>query len=161
MKMKSQNGFVLSILSEMELFSEIDYNSLVILSNLFEERVYNQAEIIFKEDSIGTSMMMITSGEVRISQISGPQTEEALIILKNGDVFGEMALLDDMPRSATAIANTNVIIFEVQREKFLSFLENNKEAGVKILMKLAKILSSRLRETDAKVKAFVSLTKWI
>lgn len=159
--MKSQNGFVLGVLSEIELFSEIDYNSLVILSNLFEERVYNQAEIIFKEDSIGTSMMMITSGEVRISQIPDPQTEEALIILKKGDVFGEMALLEDMPRSATAIANTNVIIFEVQREKFLSFLENNKEAGVKILMKLAKILSSRLRETDAKVKAFVSLTKWI
>jgi CRP-like cAMP-binding protein len=159
--MKSQNGLVLGVLSEMELFSEIDYNFLVILSNLFEERVYNQAEIIFKEDSIGTSMMMITSGEVRISQISDQQTEEALIILKKGDVFGEMALLDDMPRSATAIANTNVIIFEIQRERFLNFIENNKEAGVKILMKLAKILSSRLRETDAKVKAFVSLTKWI
>lgn len=159
--MKSQNGFVLSILKEMELFSEIDYNSLVILSNLFKERVYNQAEIIFKEDSIGTSMMMITSGEVRISQISDQQTEEALIVLKKGDVFGEMALLDDMPRSATAIANTNVIIFEIQRERFLNFIENNKEAGVKILMKLAKILSSRLRETDAKVKAFVSLTKWL
>lgn len=159
--MKSQNGFVLGVLSEMELFSEVDYNSLVILSNLFEERVYNQAEIIFEEDSIGTSMMMITSGEVRISQMSDPQTEEALIVLKKGDVFGEMALLDDMPRSATAIANTNVIIFEIQRERFLNFIENNKEAGVKILMKLAKILSSRLRETDAKVKAFVSLTKWI
>ncbi len=159
--MESRNGFVLGVLSEMELFSEIDFNSLVILSNLFEERVYNQEEIIFKEDSIGTSMMMITSGEVRISQISDPQTEEALIVLKKGDVFGEMALLDDMPRSATAIANTNVIIFEIQRERFLNFIENNKEAGVKILMKLAKILSSRLRETDAKVKAFVSLTKWI
>ncbi len=158
--MESRNGFVLGVLSEMELFSEIDFNSLVILSNLFEERVYNQEEIIFKEDSIGTSMMMITSGEVRISQISDPQTEEALIVLKKGDVFGEMALLDDMPRSATAIANTNVIIFEIQRERFLNFIENNKEAGVKILMKLAKILSSRLRETDAKVKAFVSLTKW-
>jgi len=159
--MKSQNGFVLDILTEIELFSELDYNSLINLSNLFEEKIYNQDEIIFKEDSIGTSMMMITSGEVRISQISDPQTEEALIILKKGDVFGEMALLEDMPRSATAIANTNVIIFEIQREKFLNFLENNKEAGVKILMKLAKILSSRLRETDAKVKAFVSLTKWI
>ena len=159
--MESRNGFVLGVLSEMELFSEIDFNSLVILSNLFEERVYNQEEIIFKEDSIGTSMMMITSGEVRISQISDPQTEEALIVLKKWDVFGEMALLDDMPRSATAIANTNVIIFEIQRERFLNFIENNKEAGVKILMKLAKILSSRLRETDAKVKAFVSLTKWI
>lgn len=159
--MKSQNGFLLDILTEIELFSELDYNSLTNLSNLFEEKIYNQDEIIFKEDSIGTSMMMITSGEVRISQISDPQTEEALIILKKGDVFGEMALLEDMPRSATVIANTNVIIFEVQREKFLNFLENNKEAGVKILMKLAKILSSRLRETDAKVKAFVSLTKWI
>ena len=106
-------------------------------------------------------MMMITSGEVRISQISDPQTEEALIVLKKGDVFGEMALLDDMPRSATAIANTNVIIFEIQRGRFLNFIETNKGAGVKILMKLAKILSSRLRETDAKVKAFVSLTKWI
>ena len=159
--MESRNGFVLGVLAEIELFSELDYNSLVILSNLFEERIYNQEEIIFKEDSIGTSMMMITSGEVRISQISDPQTEEALIVLKKGDVFGEMALLDDMPRSATAIANTNVIIFEIQRGRFLNFIENNKGAGVKILMKLAKILSSRLRETDAKVKAFVSLTKWI
>jgi len=130
--MESRNGFVLGVLAEIELFSELDYNSLVILSNLFEERIYNQEEIIFKEDSIGTSMMMITSGEVRISQISDPQTEEALIVLKKGDVFGEMALLDDMPRSATAIANTNVIIFEIQRGRFLNFIENNKGAGVKI-----------------------------
>lgn len=158
--MESSIELVLDILRSMEIFADLEYQPLYELSQLFVERVYNEGEIIFEEDSIGTTMMVITSGKVRISQRPDPQTEEALIMLKKGDVFGEMALLEEMPRTATAIAHTNVIILEVRREDFLQFIHAHPEHGIKILLRLARILSSRLRETDLKLKAFVTLSKW-
>lgn len=159
--MAYENGFVLSILEGLDLFSQLSGSALRELSLLFEERIFNEGEIIFEEDSVGNSMMVITSGEVRVSQRTDPNTEEALIVLKEGDVFGEMALLDDLPRSATTIAHTNVIIFEISRPKFLHYIKNNCTDGVLILLKLAKIMSARLREADNKLKAFVNLSQWI
>jgi CRP-like cAMP-binding protein len=81
--------------------------------------------------------------------------------LKKGDVFGEMALLEDLPRSATTIAHTSVITLEISRDDFLNYIYKNSENGVKILLKLSRILSSRLRETDVKLKTFVSLSRWL
>lgn len=159
--MAYENGFVLSILEGLDIFSQLGNQALRELSLLFEERIFNEGETIFEEDSIGNSMMVITSGEVRVSQRTDPNTEEALIVLKEGDVFGEMALIDDLPRSATTIAHTNVIIFEISRPKFLHYIKNNCEDGVLILLKLAKIMSARLREADNKLKAFVNLSQWI
>lgn len=159
--MANENGFVLSILEGLDIFSQLDSKALRELSLLFEERIFNKGETIFEEDSVGNSMMVITSGEVRVSQRTDPNTEEALIVLKEGDVFGEMALIDDLPRSATTIAHTDVIIFEISRPKFLHYIKDNCEDGVLILLKLAKIMSARLREADNKLKAFVNLSQWI
>lgn len=158
---EENDEYVLSILKELDIFSDLDFQSLRDLRNLCEQKVFEGGEVIFEEDSLGNSMMVITSGEVRISQKSDSDTEEALVILKKGDLFGEMALVDDLPRSAVAIAHTNVIVLEIARDKFMRFIEEDPKSGVNILIKLAKILSSRLRETDTKLKAFVSLTKWI
>ena len=152
---------MLSILKKLDIFSDIDAHALRGLSLLFEEKIFNQGEIIFEEGSIGNSMMIITSGEVRVSQTSDSEMEEALIILKEGDVFGEMALIEGLPRSATIIAHTDVIIFEISRSSFLDYLEKDCKNGILIVLKLARILSSRLRETDNKLKAFVHLTQWI
>jgi CRP-like cAMP-binding protein len=158
--MEAVDNFVVNLLKGMEIFSDLDFQPLKELSQLFEENIYNEGDIIFEEDSIGNSMMIITSGKVRISQRPDPDSEEALIFLSRGDIFGEMALLDDLPRSATAIAHSDVIIFEISRKNFLYFIDLNTAAGVKILFKLAKILSSRLRETDLKLKTFITLSKW-
>ena len=106
-------------------------------------------------------MMIIASGEVRVSQTPGDNTEETLVVLKKGDVFGEMSLLEGLPRSATTIAHTNVIVLEITRSDFLDYLEKDSESGVKILLKLCRTLSSRLRETDVKLKTFISLSQWI
>jgi CRP/FNR family cyclic AMP-dependent transcriptional regulator len=159
--MELNDNFVLSILKGLEIFSDLDEQALMELGQLFKERIYDQKEVIFEEGSIGNSMMVIASGEVRISQIPDPKTEETLMILKKGDVFGEMGLLDDLPRSATPIAHTNVITLEISRDDFINYVLKNCENGVKILLKLSRTLSSRLRETDAKLKAFVSLSQWL
>jgi CRP/FNR family cyclic AMP-dependent transcriptional regulator len=104
---------------------------------------------------------VIISGEVRISQRADVSGEETLIVLKQGDFFGEMALLEDLPRSATAIAHSDTFMLEISRDKFLRFIEKDTVSGVKILFTLANILSSRLREADIKIKAFVNLSQWI
>jgi CRP-like cAMP-binding protein len=158
------NSFVVSMLKGLNIFADLDNASLLELGRLFKEKVFEQQEIIFDEGSIGNSMLIITSGEVRITQkadsCTESEAEEALVILKKGDVFGEMALLEDLPRSATTIAHTGVITLEISRDDFLNYINNNCENGVKILLKLSRILSSRLRETDVKLKTFVSLSRW-
>jgi CRP-like cAMP-binding protein len=131
------------------------------LSHLFEEKEYRQEEVILEEGSIGTSMMIIAQGKVRVSQKSDQKNEEALKVLQTGEVFGEMALLEDLPRSAMVIAHTNVIIVSIERVNFMSFLERDPRNGLKIMLKLARILSERLREADMKLKTFVNLTQWI
>jgi CRP/FNR family transcriptional regulator, cyclic AMP receptor protein len=159
--MGNQNDFVLNVLKGLAIFSDLDDHAVRDLSAMFEERIYVQGEIIFEEGTVGNSMMVITSGQVRISQTQGPDVEEALIILKEGDVFGEMALIEDLPRSATTIAHTNVIIFEISRDHFLNYIGRDCSNGLKIVLKLARTLSSRLRETDNKLKAFVNMSQWI
>jgi CRP/FNR family cyclic AMP-dependent transcriptional regulator len=154
-------SFVAEILGGVTIFSDLDALSLSELGRFFTERVFDQQEVIFNEGSIGNTMMIITSGEVRVTQESTPNEEEALVILKKGDVFGEMALLEDLPRSATAIAHTSVITLEISRDDFLNYIRENSENGVKILLKLSRILSARLREADVKLKTFVSLSRWL
>ena len=159
--MQYHEDFIAGILKRLSIFSDLAPPALLKLSSHFKEKVFKVGDTIFTEDSIGNSMMIITSGEVRVSQKSDPNNEEALIVLKKGDLFGEMGLLEDLPRSATVIAHSNVVMLEIAREDFLDFITKESEAGVKILLKLSRILSSRLRETDTKLKTFISLTMWL
>ncbi len=157
---QNKDNFI-AILKDLDIFAEVDYNALSVLCGMFEEKIYTQDDIIFKENSMGDSMMVVASGKVRISQVMDSAAEEALVVLKKGEHFGEMALLEELPRSATVFAHTNAIIFEISREKFMNFLSSFPGDGIKILLKLSRELSSRLRETDNKLKAFMSMTKWL
>jgi CRP-like cAMP-binding protein len=159
--MQQANGSILEFFKKVEIFSGLEDRALHELSNLFAEKNYKQGDIIFDEESMGNTMMIIYSGEVRVSQTPNPDTEEALIVLKKGDFFGEMAVLEDLPRSATTIAHTDANILEITREHFWKFIELDNNSGLKIVTKLARIISGRLREADKKLKAFTDLTKWI
>jgi CRP/FNR family cyclic AMP-dependent transcriptional regulator len=159
--MKLNDDFILDLLQGLDIFENVDSPSLVELGRLFKERIFTQDEIIFQEGSVGGTMMIIASGEVRVSQKMSSDSEEALIILKKGDIFGEMALLEELPRSATVIAHTNAITLEISREDFLDYIRKDCQNGVNILLKLGKILSSRLRETNVKLKAFVTFSQWL
>lgn len=159
--MEKEKEPILDFFKNVAIFSDLDDRALHELSNLFLEKEYKQGDTIFSEDSIGNTMMIIYTGEVRVSQTPNPETEEALIVLKKGDFFGEMAMLEELPRSATTIAHTDCVILEINRNHFMNFVEVDSNSGIKILIKLAKIVSARLREADKKLKAFTDLTKWI
>jgi len=159
--MKEPGAIVSAVLHDIHLFADLAAADLQGLAALFGQRRFRKGETVFDEDSPGNSMMVIVAGEVRVSQKSGMHLEEALSILTKGDCFGEMALLENQPRSATVIAHTDLVILEISRDSFLAFVSSHPEAGVKILLALARRLSARLREADNKIRSFVSLSQWV
>jgi CRP-like cAMP-binding protein len=159
--MNQGQDIIIEILHKLPLFSELQSAAIKELTFLAEERLFHQGETIFEENASGNSIMVIISGEVRITQRARVSGEETLTVLRQGDFFGEMALLEELPRSATAIAHSDTCMLEISRDKFLRFIEKDAASGVKILFTLARILSSRLREADVKIKAFVNLSQWI
>jgi CRP/FNR family cyclic AMP-dependent transcriptional regulator len=159
--MSADKDIIIEILKKLSLFGDLGYGAIKELSYLFAERVFQGGETIFEENDTGNSLLVIISGEVRITQRADVSGEETLTVLKKGDFFGEMALLEDLPRSATAIAHSDTFIMEISRERFMHFIEKDPVSGVKILVSLSRSLSARLREADGKIKAFVNLSQWI
>lgn len=158
--MKGKESFF-EILKGAKLLFGLKTESLSRFGEVFSKKTYDTNKTIFSEGDLNSSMMIITKGKVRISQFSESGAEEALIVLKKGDIFGEMAMLEDMPRSAAAIADTDTEIYEITKNDFNRYIRLNPEDGVKILHNLCRTLSSRLRDADVKLKYFVSLSQWI
>jgi len=124
-----------------EAFQPADRNQLASLLRL---RLIVKGNTLFRKGDEGTALYIILQGCIKIS-ISGKAGEEvALAILGRGDFFGEMALLDGMPRSADAVALEDSHLYVLNRKDFLSFLIQNEAAVQAILF----ALSLRLRRTD-------------
>ena len=88
-------------LARVDLFSSLDKKELQLLAHSCQERVYSAGGTLFSEGDAGVGLYVVKSGRVRLSQ--GTMGED-LALVGAGDVIGEMALLDDYPRSATATA---------------------------------------------------------
>ncbi len=122
-------------------------------------KTFKEGEIIFKEGDEGNYFCIILDGSVRISTMIPEIGEEALSIIYKGDFFGEMALIDIAPRSATAIAHTDTTLLVVPKKKFDELVSKNNPAAYWFLWGLAKKLSQRLRETDERLKAILALIR--
>jgi len=108
---------------------------------------FGGGESIFSEGELGTEMYMIQEGQVEIlKSIRGESTQLAL--LDKGDFFGEMAILEDLPRTASARAATAVKLLMINGSTFDQMLRSNPEIAVRMMRKLSR----RLRETDAMLR---------
>jgi CRP-like cAMP-binding protein len=108
---------------------------------------YRKGEIIFLEGSQGETAYIIESGRVEISDW-GEGHKRVLGVLRENDIFGEMGLIDGLPRSATAMALEDSEVYVLDRETFNSLAKQNPE----IIMPIFKVLSLRLRETMKQLK---------
>lgn len=112
--------------------------------------VFDAGERIFAQGDLGTEMFIIQEGEVNIvKHIAGE--EHILSRLEKGDFFGEMALLEAMPRTADAIAITEVRVVAINGSRFDEMLRRNPEVAVRIIRKYSK----RLREANELLERLV------
>ena len=112
-------------------------------------------EYLFREGDPGDRLYLIAEGAVRISrQISG-MGEEALVVLKEGAYFGEMALFDGQPRSTDAIVDSRCLLVSITRDAFMEVMEADKEMAYKVLMAMVGVLSERLRMSNEQLRSIM------
>jgi CRP-like cAMP-binding protein/cytochrome c-type biogenesis protein CcmH/NrfG len=124
---------------------------LRLLATFSSEEMYKAGQKIFVEGEQGDKLYIILDGEVRISKFIPGVGEEALAILERGDFFGEMALIDNAPRSADAISHTDVTVLPLQSRLLTEILSRDVDSSYQFLYILCKILSRRLREINLKI----------
>jgi CRP-like cAMP-binding protein len=145
------------LLSKISLFSALQPSYLRRIANLGIEEDYPNGAVIFKEGAKGDKMYLILSGAVRISRQVPGMGEEALAVLRAGTHFGEMALIDDFPRSADAVAHEACRLFVVRKEDMEDLLFVDRDLAYDLLWSFVRTLSSRLRETNDKM-TFMAVT---
>jgi CRP-like cAMP-binding protein len=112
-------------------------------------REVKAGEVIFTEGDLGTEMFIVHEGKVEIlKEVEGGESKP-LVAFEKGDFFGEMAILEDLPRTATARAVTDSTLLSINGSTFDQMLRANPEIAVRMMRKLSR----RLRETDALLKS--------
>ncbi len=145
-----QPSYRLLRLSGVSLFATLSPRELRIIDGMLHDRHYLANEIIFDEGEEGQALYILLSGSVRIMR-NRDRGNEIIADLTTGDFFGDLALLDNTPRSAQARAAENCEIAVFFRADFSSLLETNAVIGYKISLELARLNSRRLRESMAGV----------
>jgi len=143
-------------LKKIYLFQNLTNEELTSVARIGATESFKEGDPIFKEGSVGDKLYIIVSGSVRISR-KIDHSEEALAILKPGDFFGEMALIEDIERSADAIAHEDSSLLTIKKDDFESLLFVDKELAYSILWSFVRTLSARLRETNEKIKSLLNM----
>lgn len=146
-----------AMLAKVPLFEGLTPAALELVAAVASEEAYPTGHVIFEHGDIGDKIYIIMDGRVRISRNVPGMGEEALAVLNPGAIFGEMALLDDTPRSADARVHEKCRMMVLNRENFEDLLFLNKELAYEVLWSMVRILSSRLRDTTDKL-TFLSVS---
>ncbi len=133
------------ILKQVPIFSELKKSELREFERIIHQRYYKKDEVIFYEGEPGLGMYIIESGSIKIFKDYDSKHKEELATLKVGDFCGEMALLDESPRSATAVAAEPTTLIGIFRPDMFSLIEKKSHLGNKILIRLAQMIAERLR----------------
>lgn len=136
--MFDSSGSAANVLTKVPFFSELDKSDAETLAARLVPRRFGTDQIIFHHGDPGGLLYIITAGKVKITH-SMPDGQEALLaILGAGDFFGELALLDDAPRSATAEAMEDTETLTLHRDEFIRFINKNPEFAYQVMRTLAK-----------------------
>ncbi len=139
-----QEYYVISYLKAVPLFSSLDMSELDIIYLHSSRMKYPKKKVIFLENEDGDKLYVILKGSVKIIKVSEAGEEIILAILREGEFFGDMSLLDGKPRSATVITNEDSQLLIIDRTNF----EKMVLTYPKISLKIMRELTSRLRKAD-------------
>ncbi|HYY94716.1 MAG TPA: DUF1003 domain-containing protein [Pyrinomonadaceae bacterium] len=142
----------LEAIRSVPLFASLDDETASALRALLEVEQRSAGSSLFQTGDAGDSMYLIEGGRVRIHIRDADGDDVTLAELARGDFFGEMALLDGKPRSASAMVVEDARLAVLQRDDFLAFVRRNPEVSLRMLA----AITTRLRRTDDLLRQRVS-----
>ncbi len=144
-------------LGRVPLFEGLTPIALELIGRVASEETHKLGTKLFQHGDLGDKLYVIVEGKVRISRQVAGMGEEALAVLGPGSVFGEMALLDDAPRSADAVVHERCRLIALPKDAFNDLLFLHKDLAYEVLWSVVRMLTQRLRETNDKL-TFLSVT---
>lgn len=136
------------LLKDVELFSGLDDQDLSEVASIFKELRLQRGEVIAEQGTPGDALYLVTRGFVEVARESGPSSApQVLVNLGKGQIFGEMSLVDQGPRSATVRAISDpTIVQTATREDFEALCSKNTRIGYIVMRNIAADLSFKLRQ---------------
>ena len=141
----------LSVLRKHPYFADLEPEAFEQLCRYAKHATLKRGASIFSKGDPGNSLVAVISGTVKISVSSADGRSAILNLIGPGEIFGEIAVLDDQPRTADATANTNCEIFVIDRREFLPFVRSQPA----LAMKFIELLCARLRWTSDQVEQVI------
>lgn len=138
-----------AFLRSLALFRDLGDRELGHLAHCLHARTYHQGETLFLEGDIGRALFVLESGKVELTRAAG-KDEDVIYTVQPGEFFGEMALLEQLPRTASARAAERSHLYLLYRSKLDSLLHHYPRIGASIMGTLAQMLSARLRRLSAR-----------
>jgi CRP-like cAMP-binding protein len=143
----------IEVLRKVPLFQNLSEPDLHAFSELCRERSYPKGSVIVFEDDPGDALYLVAAGQVKVVLIAEDGREVILSVLGEGSFFGEMAVIDDEPRSAHVIAMEDSNLLVLRREDFQAQLRRSPDVAISLLREI----SQRLRRADEKIGSLVLL----
>jgi hypothetical protein len=142
-------SLTIELLHQIPLFKYCTYKELVHIMNITEVRDYAAGELVFEEGSEGDYLFVVLKGKVKLKK-----GEAYITSFGAGTHFGEMALVDRVPRSGTATAEEDSRLLRIHRRDFYAIVRQEGGLSVRILWSFVQVLAERLRATtDSLVEA--------
>jgi CRP-like cAMP-binding protein len=153
----------IDILRRTDIFYDLSAAQLEMLASICEERVVKLGDIIFEENNQGDEMFIIARGAVEIlvdpSIVGGPGAKKrgsmpvTIATLRSGQTFGEIALVDQGLRTASArCAETETQLLSIQRGKFMKLCDTYPEMGYRVMRNIAADLAFKIRGSDLAIR---------
>jgi CRP-like cAMP-binding protein len=149
------------VLNQADIFYDFTPEQLELVSSICQEKNYGLAQIIFEENSASDELYLIARGEVEIlidpalvsDRSETPSRPTTIAVLRRGQSFGEVALVDQGLRSASArSANQNTKLIVIPQDKLMKICESDTQLGYQLMRNLAADLALKIRSTDLKIK---------
>jgi CRP-like cAMP-binding protein len=144
------------VLAKIPVFESLTPKELRQVASIVHRRKYDAGEYIVRQNDPGLGMYVIESGDVNVLLEENGSTKQ-LVTLHEGNFFGEIALLDESPRSATVIAHTDAALIGFFRPDLFDIIKKSPAVGLKIVLRLAELIGERLRNSNQEISKLRAL----
>jgi len=137
-------------LKKQVLFEDINDKELEKLAEGIKELSLKKGDFLFKEGDETKGIYMISSGKIEITKVTTDGWKQTLAVLKSGNFFGELSILENRKHEANAVATENTELLKLPKEEFEKMERENVALASQILKKLALVMSKNLRRMNEK-----------
>ncbi len=146
---------IIDLLISIPIFDTLKSDELKLTTRYMNLMDVNAREVVFKEGDKGNYVCFVVDGVLEVIKGAGTKHQVTIATLGKNRTIGEMAVIDDFPRSATVRAHKASTLLILTRDGFERILEEHPRTGVKVLKGIARLLSQNLRKTSSRLADYM------